>query len=63
MGVPDQRKIIYRTTKFGRVKELGVGGTGMLLGLGLPSVGGRTKVGVRYPHGINCLDHRRNILG
>ena len=35
----------------------------MLLGLGLPSVGGRTKVGVRYPHGINCLDHRRNILG
>ena len=41
-GVPDQRKIINRTTKLGRVKELGVGGTGMLIGLDLPSVGGRT---------------------
>ena len=41
-GVPDQRKIINRTTKLGRVKELGVGGTGILTGLDLPSVGGRT---------------------
>ena len=42
MGVPDQRKIIYRTTKLDRVKELAVEGTGTLIGLDLPSVGGRT---------------------
>ena len=46
MGVPDQRKIIYRTTKLDRLKKLAVEGIGTLIGLDLPSVGGRTKVGV-----------------
>ena len=61
-GVHDQWKGIYRTTKFGRMKELG-GKTGVSIGLDLPSVGGRTEVGVQFPHGSNCLDQRRNILG
>ena len=42
------------------MKELG-GKTGVLVGLDLPSVGGRTEVDVRSRHGSNCLDQRRNI--
>ena len=39
----------------------GLGGTGVLVGLDLPSMGGRTEESVKSPHWGNDLDERRNI--
>ena len=33
----------------------------MLVGLDLPSAGGGTEVGVRFPHQGNCLSQRRTF--
>ena len=33
----------------------------MLVGLDLPSEGGRTEAGVQFPQQGNCLSQRRNI--
>ena len=43
-----------------KTKEL-AGKTGALVGLDLPSAGGRTEAGVQSPHWGNCLSQRRNI--
>ena len=43
-------------TKLHKMKELR-GKTGVLVGLDLPSAGGRTEAGVRSPHWGNCLSH------
>ena len=53
-------KNVYNHTKVSRMKELG-GKTGVLVGLGLPSVGGGTEAGVWSSQWGNCLSQRRNI--
>ena len=60
-GVPDQWKRMHRTTKLGGMKELAGKKHGVLIGLDLPLVGGRTEVGFQSPHWSNGLDPRRNI--
>ena len=46
--------------KLSKMKELG-GKIGVLVGLDLPSAGGRTEAGVQSPQRGNCLSQRRNI--
>ena len=46
--------------KLSRMKERG-GKTGVIVGLDLPSVGGGTEAGVRFPHQGTCQGQRRNI--
>ena len=53
-------KNIQNQAKLGRMKELG-GERGVLVGLDLPSVSGRTEAGVQSPHWGNCLSQRKNI--
>ena len=54
------RKDVENHAKPHRMKELG-GKTGVLLGMDLPSVGGRTEARVQSPHRSSCLSQRRNI--
>ena len=42
------------------MKELG-GKTGVLVGLDLPLVGGRTEAGVQSPHWGNCLSQGKTF--
>ena len=54
---------IQNHAKLGKMKNWGGGGggTGVLVGLDLPFVGGGTEAGVQAPHSGNCLSQRRNI--
>ena len=54
------RKECIELCKLHRMMEL-EGKTGVLIGLDLPSAGGRTEAGVQSPHHGNCLNQRRNI--
>ena len=52
---------IYREPHKTRYDKGTRGGTGVLVGMDLPSAGGGTEAGVQSPHEGNCLRQKRNI--